>query len=338
MRRIIFLDIDGVLNSNFWNESHQKEISDGKLIDEEKVRVLAQLVKRTGAEIILHSGWRFWFDSEMNPLRPEAAKLAGMFSKEGLVIAGVTPDLTTEEIRRTKKFSFVKADEILLWLEEHSDVSSWVVLDDLDLHNDHIEKHQVRTDQTVGLTSEDIAEAEKILTAGREAGENTASYVKCTYDIASLAGLNRIWEKNIENNKEDKSWVAWREEYIDYHTSGKSKTFLVSVDGEPVGEGTLLFCPECRAIGGRSLLADGRKTANINALRIEKAYEDQGHISRLVKLMEKYAKDAGYESLTIGVEAHMTRNLAIYLHWGYREFVLSEVEDGVLVLYYQKKL
>ena len=94
----------------------------------------------------------------------------------------------------------------------------------------------------------------------------------------------------------------------------------------------------CRAIGGRSLLADGRETANINALRIEKAYEDQGHISRLVKLMEKYAKDAGYERLTIGVEAHMTRNLAIYLHWGYREFVLSEVEDGVLVLYYQKKL
>ena len=30
------LDIDGVLNSNFWNESHQTEISNGTLIDEEK--------------------------------------------------------------------------------------------------------------------------------------------------------------------------------------------------------------------------------------------------------------------------------------------------------------
>lgn len=101
--------------------------------------------------------------------------------------------------------------------------------------------------------------------------------------------------------------------YIDYHMSGKSKSFLVSLDGEPVGEGTLLFDPECRAIDGRTLLADGRTTANINALRIEKAYEGQGHLSRLVKLMEKHAGEAGYQRLTIGVEAHMTRNLGIYL-------------------------
>ena len=159
-----------------------------------------------------------------------------------------------------------------------------------------------------------------------------------SYGIASLPGLERIWEKNIENNKGDEDWVRWRKEYIDYHMSDKSKSFLVSLDGEPVGEGTLLFEPECRAIDGRTLLADGQTTANINALRIEKAYEGQGHISRLVKLMEKYAADAGCRRLTIGVEAHMTRNLGIYLHWGYDEFVMSEVEDGTLVLYLSKNL
>ena len=30
---VIFLDIDGVLNSKFWNDEHQKEISNGLLID-----------------------------------------------------------------------------------------------------------------------------------------------------------------------------------------------------------------------------------------------------------------------------------------------------------------
>lgn len=159
-----------------------------------------------------------------------------------------------------------------------------------------------------------------------------------TYATATLEGLERIWEKNIENNREEKEWVAWRQEYIDYHMSGMSRTFLVSVDGEPVGEGTLLFAPQCRPIAERSCLADSRKTANINALRIEKAYEGQGHISRLVRDMEDYARKAGYERLTIGVEAHMTRNLAIYLHWGYRELVLWEVEDGTLVLYFAKDL
>ena len=58
MSRIIFLDIDGVLNSNFWNNAHQKEISDGTLIDEEKVRLLSILVKRTNANIVLHSGFQ----------------------------------------------------------------------------------------------------------------------------------------------------------------------------------------------------------------------------------------------------------------------------------------
>lgn len=67
MDKIIFLDIDGVLNSNFWNDEHQKEISDGTLIDKEKIKLLAQLVSRTSAKIILHSGWRFWFDGEGKP-------------------------------------------------------------------------------------------------------------------------------------------------------------------------------------------------------------------------------------------------------------------------------
>ncbi len=26
MSKVLFLDIDGVLNSNFWNDSHQKEV------------------------------------------------------------------------------------------------------------------------------------------------------------------------------------------------------------------------------------------------------------------------------------------------------------------------
>ena len=164
MSKVLFLDIDGVLNSNFWNNSHQKEISDGTLIDEEKIKLLAVLVKETGAEIILHSGWRFWFNAELKPLCTEAVKLAELLKKENLYINGVTPDLTTEEIRKTKKFSLVKADEILLWISLHNNVTGWVVLDDLDLHNDQIKRHQVKTDQIVGLTPENVKQAVKILT------------------------------------------------------------------------------------------------------------------------------------------------------------------------------
>ena len=116
------MDIDGVLNSNFWNDSHQREISDGTLIDAEKVKLLGMLVKRTNAKIILHSGWKYWFDQDLKPLRPEAENLVMLFKKEDLLLGDITPDHSTEEIRRNKKFSLVKASEILAWLAEHEDV------------------------------------------------------------------------------------------------------------------------------------------------------------------------------------------------------------------------
>ena len=163
MNRIIFLDIDGVLNSNFWNDFHQREISDGTLVDVEKVKLLSMLVKRTNAKIILHSGWKYWFDQDLKPLRLEAENLVMLLKKEELLLGGVTPDHSTEEIRRNKKFSLVKASEILAWLAEHKDVDNWVVIDDLDLHSKEIEMHQVKTDPNLGLTIDDVYKAEKML-------------------------------------------------------------------------------------------------------------------------------------------------------------------------------
>ena len=163
MNNVIFLDIDGVLNSNFWNDSHQKEISDGKLIDIEKIRLLAKLVKNTNAKIILHSGWKFWFDSNLEPTRKESENLSKLLQQEGLVIDGMTPDFSIEEIRKSKKFSLVKASEILAWLIEHKEIDKWIVIDDLDLHNPEIEAHQIKTDSSIGLTIKDIQKAEKLL-------------------------------------------------------------------------------------------------------------------------------------------------------------------------------
>ncbi len=163
MYNVVFLDIDGVLNSNFWFENNERELSNGTLIDNEKVKLLSSLIKTTNAKIILHSGWRFWFDAELKPLRVEAEKFVDMLSAEGLRLDGVTPDLTTEEIRETKKFSLVKAAEILLWLAENNEVKNWVVLDDLYLHNEEVDKRQIKTDPTVGLTLEDVKKAERIL-------------------------------------------------------------------------------------------------------------------------------------------------------------------------------
>ena len=158
------------------------------------------------------------------------------------------------------------------------------------------------------------------------------------YRIAETEDLEYLGNKNIEKHSSDPRWAVWKEEGICNHQSGRTKVFVVLYDGVPVGEGTLIFAPECSAIAGRTVLADGDSIVNVNALRIEKVHEGQGHISKLVRMMEAYAAEQGYQEITIGVEAKETRNLGIYLHWGYRTFVMSEFEDGDLILYYGKKL
>ena len=154
--KIIFLDIDGVLNCNFWNDNHQQEISEGILIEEEKVKLLSEIMNISGAQIVLHSGWRFWFDQDRNPTKFESEKLIELFDKYNLSIASMTPDFTTEEIRATRKFSLVKAKEILAWLEEHPEVEQWIVIEDLDLHEERVARHQIRTNPASGLTRADV--------------------------------------------------------------------------------------------------------------------------------------------------------------------------------------
>ena len=158
------------------------------------------------------------------------------------------------------------------------------------------------------------------------------------YRAATMEDLYTIWEKNIRQNPEDPRWIRWRDEYIGYNCTGQAMTYAVVCDDEPVGEGTLLFAPECGAIAGRTVLADGATVANINALRIEKAHEGQGHISAMVRLMEAEAARRGCRRLTIGVEEKEKRNQAIYRHWGYERLVLTEVEDGETVFYLEKEI
>jgi len=145
------------------------------------------------------------------------------------------------------------------------------------------------------------------------------------YQEASMLDLCRRWDINIANNIGDERWVTWKAESIQKNQSGEIKTFVVLHEDEPIGEGTLVFSPQ---------------SVEINGLRIEKQFEGKGHISKMVKVMEQYAKDKGYQTAIIGVEPEETRNISIYFHWGYDTFVkseYSEIEDG-LILIYSKQL
>ena len=158
------------------------------------------------------------------------------------------------------------------------------------------------------------------------------------YRKATIEDLEKIWDKDILDNPNDENYVRWKEQYIKNNKSGKCATFVAVDNSLPVGQITVLFSTECSAVKDRPMLCDGLTRANMNAFRIDKKYEGQGHISKLVKMAEKYAKDKGITYLTIGSEAKESRNLGIYLQFGYTEFITSFVEDGDLVLFYGKQI
>ncbi len=156
MYNIIFLDIDGVLNCN----AYKKERQEDYFVDEDKVKIFSKLVHEVeDVKLILHSAWRFWFDEKLNPKNDVAKNLIILLAKYQISISGMTPDLTTPEIHKTKKFSKVKAKEILLYLQENPNFKNWVVIDDLWLMNDLVKRHQIKTDAKIGLTLDDVIKA-----------------------------------------------------------------------------------------------------------------------------------------------------------------------------------
>ena len=158
------------------------------------------------------------------------------------------------------------------------------------------------------------------------------------YRKANSEDLEKIWNKDIKNNPNEDCWVRWKKQYISYNKNGEAATFVVLNKDESIGQITVLFSTNCSAVKGRSMLCDGKTTANMNAFRIEKEYEGQGHISKLVKMAESYAKEKGIKYLTIGGEAKESRNLGIYLHFGYNEFVTHIIEDDELIVFYKKEI
>jgi hypothetical protein len=148
--KIIFLDIDGVLNSEVFLRENPNEA-----IDRNNVSILKKIIDKTGAVIVMSSAWRLWFDDNMMPKEGYSQYLYDTLCDFSIKLFGKTPDLSTEEIRANKTFSHVKAKEIIAWLKENQGIDNYVVIDDLDLRNDEINTHLVRINGHIGITEED---------------------------------------------------------------------------------------------------------------------------------------------------------------------------------------
>lgn len=161
MCKVIFLDVDGVLNCATSKSSCIDD--DGRVIkgvDSDKVKRLAKIVESTGAQIILSSDWKDGWSRYYTSSKPSHAKYLDnhLYKKGRLTIKDKMPN--------TNKGSWFRGEEILAYLRSHQDVENYVILDDTffeDFSIKEISEHLVLTNHKLGLTDGDVEKAIRIL-------------------------------------------------------------------------------------------------------------------------------------------------------------------------------
>jgi hypothetical protein len=117
--KVIFLDIDGVLNCS----STRERIDGIFFVEDQKIEYLKEIIECTGAVVVLSSTWRIgWAWMQHNPDYHDKhfEMLRDKLQEHGIQLFGRTP---------TSNHG-VRGLEIDEWLRHHSDVESFVILDD----------------------------------------------------------------------------------------------------------------------------------------------------------------------------------------------------------------
>ena len=154
--KVIFLDNDGVicLSSN-WGSRHKKQKEWGKRklsmsnkeipveyrfdnFDRKAIKILNEILEQTGTEIVVSSDWRFHANLE---------ELGEYYTSQGIIkkpiaVTDMFKDLYPAEwsggFRFRADLELERSMEINNWLENHTEVTHWVAIDDLNMSIDFL--------------------------------------------------------------------------------------------------------------------------------------------------------------------------------------------------------
>ena len=165
MNKIIFLDVDGVLNcSSDWSGPHADSVS---TLDPVKCDELARVVRETEATVVLSSTWRLPFAAKSR------RKLVLWLKERDVIIHDFTPDLTIGVIGWGEARRPMRGDEIKHWLDANAsdfpDPRIVIIDDDSDFLDEQMPffVHTSFLDNPGGLTPELANKAIEILNKGQ---------------------------------------------------------------------------------------------------------------------------------------------------------------------------
>lgn len=157
MERYIFLDIDGVLNTErnykalvregrYWRDDY------GPFFDPEAVANLRDIIETTHADVIITSTWKYRGLDAMHTLWT-LREMPG-------ILLGITPEAEHDDY-------CTRGMEILKWLTdnapENAEEYRYVIIDDSPYFLPEQMDVLIRTSSKVGITAEDAAHAKELL-------------------------------------------------------------------------------------------------------------------------------------------------------------------------------
>lgn len=175
--KVLFLDIDGVLNSQNWfgwrayctknngggEFDMDKNLTEDKymlyklsMLDQRAIANLNRIIDETGCKVVLSSSWRCLWDPTENDTTLNALKLRG-FKYD---FYGLTPRIPQ------KDFGLERGIEIQSWMDkelEKNEITSYLILDD---DNDMLPEQMdnfILVNNQYGLSDIDVFKAIEIL-------------------------------------------------------------------------------------------------------------------------------------------------------------------------------
>lgn len=183
--KVIFLDIDGVMNDELafraWQENPDKDtFEDSDVPTDQHMAQLKRLVEATGAEVVLSSAWRCSIWGMRTVLE--------RFNDYGLKLLSVTDEGVSESVLEASGFGNInprntskrmwdgsnalivhdRGAEIAGWMLRQKNkgvnIESFVILDDEDVDIiKYYPNNLITTSYMTGLTDEDVEKSIKIL-------------------------------------------------------------------------------------------------------------------------------------------------------------------------------
>ena len=148
MISVVFLDVDGVLNNSETTDLTPEHFTG---LDDILLQRLSTIISETKSVVVLTSTWKDEWNKDKSKCIGD-----GKYLEEKLLQYGVT---IFDKVDDSKTGSFHRAASINNYLESHLDIEHYLILDDFEFDfasYPELIKHWIHTDESVGLTEDDI--------------------------------------------------------------------------------------------------------------------------------------------------------------------------------------